>query len=169
MNEQGQMPDNTISLAQRMACLDSFRPVYAQGMDMVEEAAHYLDGDGREAARHLTHIAATLYTSESMRLTTRLMQIASWLLLERATRSGEMSAQQISAEKSKVRLDTLSAGEDAPGWNELPAAFRELVDRSLHLQERVRRMDRDGNDEAAGRSNPVSDQIVLLKTALGAS
>ena len=107
-----------------------------------------------------------------MRLTTRLMQIASWLLLQRAANSGEMTRDQVAAEKAKVRLDTASAQADAAGWAELPDAFRAIVDHSLRLQSLVRRMD----DEVYGASgstrlaslrggNPVSDQITLLKTA----
>lgn len=174
ISEQGQMPSNMISLAERMVFSDSFKPIYAEGMDMVEEAASYLDGEGREDARNLSRVAATLYAAESMRLTTRLMQIASWLLLQRAARSGEMTRLQVSAEKAKVRLDTPSAGEVAQGWSELPAAFTELVDRSMRLQARVRRMDREVYGEVVSlqgvpRGNPVSEQIVLLKTAFGAS
>ncbi|MBC2886926.1 DUF1465 family protein [Ochrobactrum sp. CM-21-5] len=168
------MPSNMISLAERMVFSDSFKPIYAEGMDMVEEAASYLDGEGREEARNLSRVAATLYAAESMRMTTRLMQIASWLLLQRAARNGEMSRQQVSAEKAKVRLDTPSAGEAAQGWSELPAGFVELVERSMRLQARVRRMDREVYGEVVSlqsmpRGNPVSEQIVLLKTAFGVS
>ncbi|MBC8716679.1 MULTISPECIES: DUF1465 family protein [Brucella/Ochrobactrum group] len=168
------MPGNMISLAERMVFSDSFKPIYSEGMDMVEEAASYLDGEGREEARNLSRVAATLYAAESMRLTTRLMQIASWLLLQRAARNGEMSRKQIEAEKAKVRLDTPSAGDVAAGWNELPPAFIDLIERSLRLQARVRRMDRNVYGDvvslqSAPHGNPVSDQIVLLKTAFGAS
>ncbi len=174
ISEQGQMPGNMISLAERMVFSDSFKPIYSEGMDMVEEAASYLDGEGREEARNLSRVAATLYAAESMRLTTRLMQIASWLLLQRAARNGEMSRKQIEAEKAKVRLDTPSAGDVAAGWNELPPAFIDLIERSLRLQARVRRMDRNVYGDvvslqSAPHGNPVSDQIVLLKTAFGAS
>lgn len=174
ISEQGQMPGNMISLAERMVFSDSFKPIYSEGMDMVEEAASYLDGEGREEARSLSRVAATLYAAESMRLTTRLMQVASWLLLQRAARNGEMSRKQVEAEKAKVRLDTPSAGDIAPGWNELPFAFIELIERSMRLQARVRRMDRNVYGEvvslqSAPHGNPVSDQIVLLKTAFGAS
>ncbi|MBV2144722.1 DUF1465 family protein [Falsochrobactrum sp. TDYN1] len=168
------MPGNMISLAERMVFSDSFKPIYGEGMDMVEEAASYLDGEGRENARNLSRVAATLYAAESMRLTTRLMQVASWLLLQRAARNGEMTRQQIAAEKSKIRLDTPSAGEAAAGWSELPEDFIELIERSIGLQSRVRRMDRNVYGEVVslqGHSggNPVSEQIVLLKTAFGAS
>lgn len=162
----------TIKLAERRVFSQSFKPLYNEGMRLVEQAAEYLDGQGRVEAKKLSRPAATLYAAESMRLTTRLMQVASWLLLQRAANSGEMTRDQVAAEKSKVRLDTSSAQENGTGWNELPEAFRDLVLRSLSLQGVVRRMDDEiyggnGNTVVAPlrASNPVSDQISLLNTA----
>jgi regulator of CtrA degradation len=162
---------NTVSLAERRIFSASFKPLYDEGMSLVEQAAEYLDGEGRAAAKRLSRVGATLYAAESMRLTTRLMQIASWLLLQRAANSGEMTRDQVATEKTKVRLDTASAHADVPGWAELPDAFRAIVDHSLRLQALVRRMD----DEIYGEvvveralprlGNPVSDQITLLQTA----
>lgn len=173
MNEPLETSDNTVKLAERRVFSQSFKPLYNEGMGLVEEAAEYLDGAGRAAAKTLSRVAATLYAAESMRLTTRLMQIASWLLLQRAANSGEMTRDQVAAEKSKVRLDTASAQDDASAWTELPLAFRALVERSLSLQALVRRMDEEiygriGTEVEASparRGNPVSDQISLLKTA----
>jgi regulator of CtrA degradation len=164
----------TIKLAERRVFSSSFKPLYEEGMRLVEQAAEYLDGKGRAEAKGLSRHAATLYAAESMRLTTRLMQLASWLLLQRAANSGEMTRDQVASEKAKVRLDTASASETATVWNDLPTAFRDLVTRSLSLQARVRRMDGEiygageGPAEPAQRQgNPVSDQITLLKTAFG--
>jgi regulator of CtrA degradation len=162
----------TIKLAERRVFSQSFKPLYNEGMTLVENAAEYLDGEGRAEAKKLSRLAATLYAAESMRLTTRLMQIASWLLLQRAANSGEMSRDQVATEKAKVRLDTASAHAEATGWAELPKPFVDLVNRSLSLQALVRRMD----DEIFGKNtvvplpgtrspNPVSDQISLLNTA----
>ena len=162
----------TIKLAERRIFSQSFKPLYNEGMGLVEHAAEYLDGKGRVEAKKLSRLAATLYAAESMRLTTRLMQVASWLLLQRAANSGEMSRDQVASEKTKVRLDTASAHAEAAGWDELPKAFLDLVNRSLSLQALVRRMD----DEIYGKNtvfplpgaasaNPVSDQITLLNTA----
>ncbi|GLS30513.1 DUF1465 family protein [Neomesorhizobium albiziae] len=162
----------TIKLAERRVFSHSFKPLYNEGMRLVEQAAEYLDGEGRAEAKKLSRPAATLYAAESMRLTTRLMQVASWLLLQRAANSGEMTRDQVAAEKSKVRLDTSSAQENGTGWFELPEAFRDLVLRSLSLQGVVRRMDDQiygGNSNAPAAplriANPVSDQISLLNTA----
>lgn len=162
--------NNTIRLAERAVFSDSFKPIYREGMSLVEEAAAYLDGPGRDESKMLSRTAAPFYAAESMRLTTRLMQIASWLLLQRAARSGELTRQQVTMEKAKVRLDTSSAAEALPGWAQMPAGFIDIVERSLRLQERVKRMDDEvygepGLSGAAG--NPVSDQLVLLQTAFG--
>ncbi len=172
MNDAGAEGAKTIRLAERRIFSPSFKPLYNEGMGLVEQAAEYLDGQGRVEAKRLSRIAATLYAAESMRLTTRLMQIASWLLLQRAANSGEMTRDQVASEKSKVRLDTASAQDNAPGWPELPDAFVALVHRSLKLQSLIRRMDEEiyGGPAAViaqppRASNPVSDQIMLLNTA----
>lgn len=123
MVEQEFHADNTIRLADRMVRSETFNHIYDEGMSLVEEAAAYLDGEGRTEARRLSRVAATLYAAESMRLTTRLMQVASWLLLQRASRSGEMTQEQVLSEKAKVRLDTDSAPETVAGWDEIPLAI----------------------------------------------
>lgn len=164
---------NTVKLAERRVFSQSFKPLYDEGMGLVEEAAEYLDGEGRAAAKHLPQVAAGLYAAESMRLTTRLMQLASWLLLQRSANTGEMTRDQVAAEKAKVRLDTASVPENTPGWNDLPEKFRSIVQRSMRLQSLVRRMDdqiygSQADDIEDGESaNPVSDQINLLQTAFG--
>jgi len=174
----GPSKDNTktVRLAEHRVFSESFKPLYNEGMGLVEQAAEYLDGQGRVEAKGLSRLAATLYAAESMRLTTRLMQVASWLLLQRAANSGEMTRDQVATEKSKVRLDTTSAPDEAAGWDELPKAFVSLVTRSLSLQNLVRRMDEEiyGSHNASNvtplrRSNPVSDQISLLNTAFARS
>lgn len=167
---------NTVKLAERRVFSQSFKPLYNEGMGLVEEAAEYLDGEGRAAARELPQVAGGLYAAESMRLTTRLMQLASWLLLQRAANAGEMTREQVAAEKAKVRLDTTSVRDEVPGWNDLPERFRSIVDRSIRLQALVRRMDEEiygrGADEPVDETfglNPVSEQINLLQTAFGRS
>ncbi len=174
MADAGAEGAKTIRLAERRIFSPPFKPLYNEGMGLVEQAAEYLDGEGRVEAKRLSRVAATLYAAESMRLTTRLMQVASWLLLQRAANSGEMTRDQVASEKTKVRLDTASAQENAPGWLELPQAFVALVHRSLQLQALIRRMDEEiyGQDPVAPpqlprASNPVSDQISLLRTAFG--
>src|SRR6516225_4629894 len=68
-----------------------FDRTFEEGMELVEETAAYLDGAGRQDSKLLSRSAALAYAGESMRLTTRLMQVASWLLVQRAVREGDMA------------------------------------------------------------------------------
>ncbi len=165
---------NTIRFSERKVASPAFSALYGEGMELVEETAAYLDGEGRVQAKKLGRVTATLYAAESMRLTTRLMQMASWLLLQRALVNGEMTADQVTSEKGKIRLDTASSTQaEADVWRQLPAQFRDLVQRSLRLQARVRRMDIDLSQDIEAQAlegaaaNPVSAQINLLRTAFG--
>ncbi len=139
-------------------------------MTLVEETASYLDGAGRAASKVLPRMASVLYAAESMRLTTRLMQMASWLLLQRAVNNGEMTRDQVLSEKNKVRLDSFNVDRNAPGWNDLPESFRDLIERSLRLQNRIALLDREiyRPSEAAkvpDNENSVQAQLNLLRTA----
>jgi regulator of CtrA degradation len=165
--------NNMIVLTERRVASDRFGPTYKKGMALVEETAHYLDGDGRAEAKGLTKPASMLYASESMRLTTRLMQLASWLLLQRAANSGEMTVNQVMQERTKVKLATPSDGKANVAYVELPEAFRDLIDRSLMMERDIRRLDEDLYGERSGlgwdaaEANPVNEQIELLRTAFG--
>ncbi len=166
-NGPGEPP---INLAESFAASGKFKQLFATGMALVEESAAYLDGPGREEARSLSRSASLLYGTESMRLTTRLMQLASWLLLQRAANDGEMTRDQILDEKRKIRLDALTTPDYTANWEELPGDFVELVERSLDLQNRVVRLDANIYGKAAPKktdANPVDQQIDLISTALG--
>ncbi len=91
MAKERSVVDNAVPFGERLAASGTFKTLFRDGMALVEETAAYLDGAGREDAKALPRMAALAYASESMRLTTRLMQIASWLLLQRAINEGEMS------------------------------------------------------------------------------
>lgn len=166
---------NTISFARHVAASGPFKSLYGEGMALVEQTAGYLDGSGRTAAKFLPRIASVLYAAESMRLTTRLMQMASWLLLQRAVNNGEMTSDQVMSEKKKVRLDTFNVDRTAPGWNDLPEIFRDLIERSVRLQKRVAVLDREIYqlaDQPAitpDNQNSVQVQLSLLETAFGAN
>src|SRR2546423_6056750 len=119
MSEQSANEAGPVSFGQRLANSQHFTDLFRDGMALVEETASYLDGPGRQEAKKLARSAALAYATESMRLTTRLMQIASWLLLHRAVKEGEMSLAQAKKEKAKVKLATAD-GTDEQTFKLLP-------------------------------------------------
>ncbi|WP_186397569.1 DUF1465 family protein [Stappia sp. TSB10GB4] len=160
-----------IDFADRLANSEMFSALFRDGMALVEETAAYLDGEGRVQSKSLPRAGSLAYATESMRLTTRLMQMASWLLLQRAVNEGEMSAEQAGNEKNKVRLDTLSSTRGGSGWQDLPQELRDLIERSVRLQERIQHLDRmiyeSRHAEAPAIDNPVAVQLDVLNAAFG--
>jgi regulator of CtrA degradation len=118
-----------------------FERTFDEGMALVEETARYLDGKGREESRDLPRKAAMLYSSESMRVTTRLMQAASWLLVQRAVHDGDMEADAASSERYRLGSKELCLGASAEGTEMLPIALRDLLTRSDNLYQRIARLD----------------------------
>ena len=151
----------------RLAGSQAFADLFRDGMALVEETAAYLDGPGRQESKKLERSAALGYATESMRLTTRLMQLASWLLLHRAVKEGEMSLAQASKEKAKVKLSSPDT-HDPTSIELLPEALRALLERSQALQLKVRRLDATMHAAPPLRvsiGNPVERQLGLLKAA----
>lgn len=162
-----------ISFAEKLVASDGFKALFSEGMAMVEQTAAYLDGEGRRESRELQRSAALAYASESMRLTTRLMQITSWLLLQRAVNEGELSRHEAEAEHRKVRLNADANPSSPEMMALLPLRLTELIQQSFRLQARIAKLDellrlRDAEPRAADvpADNPVAQQLAMLQGAL---
>jgi regulator of CtrA degradation len=161
-----------IALGPRIVASGGFTLLYRDGMALIEEVAAYLDGEGRTASRGLSREAAHLYATESMRLTTRLMQLASWLLLQRAVNEGEMTAENARTEKEKVRFSASPGATGGPGFDELPEQLRTYMASGERLFERVKqfdRLERGGIAETApaATEGSIGDQLSRLRAAFG--
>lgn len=155
---------------QDFARSELFERTFHEGMELVEETATYLDGEGRQESKLLSRNAALAYAAESMRLTTRLMQVASWLLVQRAVREGDMAPASACEERYRLNGEAVSrSAETDAAQNELPRGLIRLADRAERLYERVRHLDRRMYLESAegGPSNPVLGHLDRLKTAFG--
>jgi regulator of CtrA degradation len=130
-----------VNFGKKLASSDTFKGLFRNGMALVEATASYLDGPGRDDAKRLPRSAALAYAAESMRLTTRLMQLASWLLLQRAVNEGEMTQAEAAAEKHRVRLSEQDVVSRPAALEAQPPRLRELIDTSLRLQAQIMRFD----------------------------
>ncbi len=138
-------------------------------MTLVEETANYLDGPGRAASKTLSRPAALAYASESMRMTTRLMQIASWLLLRRAVNEGEITPAQALSDRHRVRLAKQELSCEVVMLAELPQEFVALTERSLRMQARVMHLDRSFAEARPGAPevarNPLAAHFARVEAA----
>ena len=165
MSEKSVNP--AVSFGERLAASQAFADLFRDGMALVEQTAAYLDGPGRRESKKLSGSAALAYATESMRLTTRLMQLASWLLLHRAVKEGEMTLAQANKEKAKVKL-VGAEHNDEQNIKLLPERLRALIERSKALQRAVSRLDATIHATVPtriDRGNPVERQLDLLKAA----
>jgi regulator of CtrA degradation len=156
-------------LIEDFARSEFFDHTFQEGMDLVDETALYLDGAGRQDSKLLSRNAALAYAAESMRLTTRLMQVASWLLVQRAVREGDMAAE--AASQDGYRLGPEVNGPAASTIGEgLPRTLTQLLDRSARLYERICHLDRRMYLETGGPAapgHPVLAQLERLKGVFG--
>jgi regulator of CtrA degradation len=145
-----------------------FDRTFQEGMELVEETAAYLDGPGRQESKLLSRGAALAYASTSMRLTTKLMQVASWLLVQRAVREGDMSPQEACQGRYRLGGDRGPAPAD-PEAEHLPPGLLTLSERAERLYERVAHLDRRMYMESADGEveNPVLHQFARLENAFG--
>jgi regulator of CtrA degradation len=144
-----------------------FDRTFQEGMELVEETAGYLDGSGRQESKHLDRNAALGYASESMRLTTRLMQVASWLLVQRAVREGEMEPSLACDARYRLARETAARADAAAAT--LPVGLLDLLDRSERLYDRVMHLDRRMYVDAdeVETPHPVLSQFEKLQAAFG--
>lgn len=141
-----------------------FDRLFKEGMALVEEAAAYLDGEGRQQSRALDRADALAYAAESMEVTTRLMQAASWLVVQRAVREKDMSVEEAGEDKFRLTAPSEPRNENIAA---LPKSLQSLVTRSRALYERVWRLDEKlfSDDVPEGGENPVANQIDRLRNA----
>jgi regulator of CtrA degradation len=162
-------PSHAIPFIHRLASSGAFKDLFREGMTLVEEAASYLDGPGRTESRALPRPAALAYSTESMRLTTRLMQVASWLLLQRAVNEGELTSSQAQAERIRVKFSREDYGCRPEIFEQLPSTLRSLSQRSVRIQERVMHLDQSlvvaHSREPVKAQSEVASQVARLRAA----
>ncbi len=159
-----------ISFARKMISSNAFKTLFREGMTLVEETAGYLDGEGRSEARELSRMAALAYASESMRLTTRLMQMTSWLLLQRAVNEGELSQEEAAVEHRKVKLKAHDTVKSSEMIELLPQVLQDLIEKSIRLQDRILKLDAVLTGEEVfepAETNPVAARFSALQAAMG--
>lgn len=169
--DENQKQSPAVPIGPRIVASAGFDSLYREGMMLIEEVAAYLDGDGRIESRGLPREASFVYATESMRLTTRLMQLASWLLLQRAVNEGELTSETARSEKEKVKFSATPTERGGPGYAELPARLIAYIGKGDRLFERVvqlDRLERGGVIEMqVDTTGSVSDQLARLKAAFG--
>ena len=167
----------TVSFGEHFQASEQFDVVFRNGMALVEKTATYLDREGRAAAKKLSPQISVLYATESMRLTTRLLDLASWLLIRRGLKEGEITQEEAKRKRQRVKLKALGRPSHIRDFEELPEGLQDLIIQSFALHDRIVQLDRAMSYEAAepealipaqtAAENPVASQLSMLTAAFG--
>ena len=133
--------------------------LYVEAMVLADEARSYFDRNGREERLALDAIARVGFSCESLKVTTRLMQVIAWLLTQRAVEAGELSPAQARAQARRLGD---AAESDPAAIQKLPAGAAHLVQASQELYARVRRLD-EGSGQADPQSSPARTLLSRLE------
>jgi regulator of CtrA degradation len=163
---------SAVALGPRIVASGGFNSLYREGMALIEDVAAYLDGDGRVQSRGLPREASFVYATESMRLTTRLMQLASWLLLQRAVNEGELTPENARLEKEKVKFSATPTERGGPGFSALPDRLLDYIAQGDRLFDRVQQFDKLERGTVADvvpaeAEGSIGDQLSRLRAAFG--
>ncbi len=96
------------------------------------------------------------------------MQLASWLLLQRAVGEGEMTPEEALKEKHRANLGEVSHTVSERARQVLPEELMDLINRSIRLYERIVKLDEMLHEPAsrkAANPNPLADQLNMLQAA----
>ena len=159
----------TIPFRRKSNDKDAFLALFREGMALVEAAANYLDGPGRRQSKCLPPYVGLSYATESMRLTTRLTQLATWLLARRAVMNGEPMP-SIGSANDPLTLPPIMRVSGSRGYEQLPAQLKELIEEGYRLHRKICEFDTAGRGEveqSVRKPNPVAVQLAQLHAAFG--
>lgn len=120
--------------------------LYTDAMVLADEVRAYFDDANGSARDALTPLERVLFSCESLKITTRLMQVIAWLLTERAVAAGELALP--SGERAAARRLGPAVPSEPAALATLPAPARRFVEASNELHARAARLEAGMTGEA---------------------
>ncbi|MAI48595.1 MAG: DUF1465 family protein [Hyphomicrobiaceae bacterium TMED74] len=164
---------SAIVFGEKFARSSQFDAIFREGMQLVEKTAEYLDGAGREQAKGLRPPVSVVYATESMRLTTRLLDLATWLLVQRSLKDGDITEEEALAKRENVKLRPFGRPTHIKCFEDLPDGLQDLIIASFSLSDRITQLDlamrANEEDVIAAARNPVNEHLRKLEDAFAVS
>ncbi|MEO3432899.1 DUF1465 family protein [Inquilinus sp. CAU 1745] len=118
-----------------------FNKTYEEALGLLIEARNYIAYQEAADMRDLSSDLRLIVSQENMRVTCRLTQVMAWMLCQRAVQTGEMTRERALSDEFAIGGEEVCMDETWSARSDLPAAVASLLDRSLRLYVRVRRLD----------------------------
>ncbi|MBL4800994.1 MAG: DUF1465 family protein [Emcibacter sp.] len=116
---------------------------YREAMELTEDVASYLEQKNEKLRGFNLEVPSEVhYASESMRVSTCLMQVMSWFLVQKGVASGEISKEEAGALKFRLGAEDICLAKVDNRSGNLPETFVTFLEKSQNLYRQVARMDR---------------------------
>lgn len=115
---------------------------YQDAMELTQAVASYLEtGNKQLKNRGIQADCEVYYASESMRISTCLMQVMSWFLVQKGVASGEITADQAKTMKFRLGATDICLAKVDTSKGNLPEEFIIFLGKAQNLYRQVARMD----------------------------
>ena len=135
--------------------------LYVEAMVLADEARAYFDAHGRDDRQALDPLVRVGFACESLKVTTRLMQVIAWLMTQRAVAAGEIARGDAVAPERRLGEAPATDEELLPRLPETAAA---LIRSSQELYDRIARIDDGVMPEA--QPSPARSLLSRLQRSL---
>lgn len=137
---------------------------YREAMDLTQAVADYLEREkGKGKVQRLTVDTEVYFASESMRVSTCLMQVMSWFLIQKGVAAGEMTREKAAGEKFRLGSQDVCLAHVDTSKGNLPDKLVIYLQKAQDLYRQVSRMEEMvyGNSQAI---NPVHDLMGQIQS-----
>lgn len=115
---------------------------YQEAMELTQEVASYLEAENEQPRDYsLAGSEDIYYASESMRISSCLMQVMSWFLVQKGVAAGEITKEQAKALKFRLGARDICLAKIDTSKGHLPKQFVKFLKKSRNLYRQVARMD----------------------------
>lgn len=134
-------------------------PLYAEALALADEARGYFAQTGQDDRLDLEPMERVLFSCESLKVTTRLMQVISWLLVGKAVAAGEMTPEEALVPDRRLGFVEDSDEAREPRLTLLPAQALSLIRRSRDLYQRVSHIEVSLADHGVGGARALLNRL----------
>lgn len=137
-----ELPDDVVNLMSEVSAPSTFfKRTYDEAFSLLVEARNYIAYCCGDDMNQLENDGRLLVSQETMRITCRMTQVMAWLFCQRAMHDGEISRERALSEEFALGGERVCLDDRWTDDERLPPAVRSLLDRSLRLYQRIRRLD----------------------------
>ncbi|WP_339864469.1 DUF1465 family protein [Paremcibacter congregatus] len=116
---------------------------YQEAMALTQDVAHYFEEQYAQPHNHRAEAGDEIfYASESLRISSCLMHVMSWFLVQKGVAAGEITKEEAGTPKMRLGAKKICLVDVDPTKGNLPTALMHFLEKSQNLYRQVARMDR---------------------------